>query len=493
MISKFEYGTDAVEHKEYHPMADITEKLDALIGNKLDKAIAEKLDKLDWQRQPRRLLDGTVFPLGDGRGTKIGDNRAPAYIRQRGESGYSLLRVFRSLTERDKSLAPAEWDIHAKLAQAGFQPAFGGIMVPLSGGDMLWRAPGYEEALNSLATEIKQMFPFAPPDPDELARVAHKAMTPLDDTEGGSLIPFPAQGQPIQLLHPNPVVEQAGARIVPLPTQGSIFYPKETADAVFHFIAPNSDIQDSTPATGGVSLQARRAGGVVKLSNELLRFSPGVAETMIRTGLVKRASLTEDLAFLEGTGGGQPLGIVNWPRSSNNAPTADKITLHTAGTTGGTGDTLIPEDIQKMMALVEEAPDPDGATAWIMRPLMFAGLANLRADGGGGVGTGPFLFPITRGNLGAAILKEMAGLPVLTSTQISKSRTKGGSGAALTYVLCGDFHQCLLGRFGTIELAMSVDAGFAADQTWLRAITRFDIALAHPEAFVITDQLVIPA
>ncbi len=473
---------------------------DLIVGKvekKLRDIVQEEADKANkaWDNSPRvlRLSDGSVMPLGSPRGSKFGDaGRAPGFIRQRGEDGYSLARLWRSLVEKDKSLAPGEWDISQKLAQAGFQPAYGGAMIPLAGGDLLFRNPGYEQALDDLAMTVKQMLPFLAPDPDELA-YARKAMDPLDDTGGGSLVGFPAMGAPIQLLRPRPVVEQAGARLVPLPAQGSIFYPSETGDAVFHFVAPNQSIDDSTPSTGGVSLLARRAAGLIKMPNDLNRYPNAAAETMLRVGILKRAGLTEDQAFLEGTGGAQPLGIVKYPRSTNNIPTVGSVTLHVAGTTGADGNTFLPEDVLRMLALVEEAPDPDGATAWILRPGMFAALANLRSATDAGAGTGPFLFPVTRGALGGAVVKELGGLPVLASTQISKARVKGSSGATLTYILVGDFRQCLLGRAGAIELASSVDAGFSADQTWLRCITRFDIALAHPEAFCICDDLVIPS
>jgi hypothetical protein len=73
-----------------------------------------------------------------------------------------------------------------------------------------------------------------------------------------------------------------------------------------------------------------------------------------------------------------------------------------------------------------------------MCPLMFSVLANLRADGGGGVGTGPFLFPMTRGDLGGAVRKELTGVSVYTSTQVSNTRAKN-AGANLTYILIGNF------------------------------------------------------
>lgn len=105
---------------------------------------------------------------------------------------------------------------------------------------------------------------------------------------------------------------------------------------------------------------------------------------------------------------------------------------------------------------------------------------------------GPFLFPVTRGALGGAVEKVLAGLPVLTSTQVSNTRNKGTS-SNLTYILCGDFREAVIGRVGAIELAASEHAGFSADQVWIRAIIRVDFGLKHPESFIISDTLVTPS
>ena len=113
------------------------------VGSKLDYS---DQSLKDWQRGPRRLLDGTIFPLGTTRGSvkSFNINRGP-----RGEDGYSLTRAARSLVLRDKSVAQYEWALSEKLAEAGFQPAFGGLMIPLSGGRDLYRTPGNEQDIGA--------------------------------------------------------------------------------------------------------------------------------------------------------------------------------------------------------------------------------------------------------------------------------------------------------------------------------------------------------
>ena len=234
-------------------------------------------------------------------------------------------------------------------------------------------------------------------------------------------------------------------------------------------------------------MTAKRLGGLIKVPNDLFRFGMG-AEALMRRALVLDASLAEDLACLEGEGGGvKPLGLIRMGRSADATPTANKITLMNAGTTATDGDTFTPTDPLKMIGLVETAPDAMGANAYVMRPMMFVAVANRRIDQGGGASTGAFAFPDV-GTLADRAQKTIRGLPVVTSTQINKTSRKG-TGTTLTYILCGNFRRTVVGRVGTVELAASTDAGFAADQTWLRAIMRMDFAVKHAESIVLVPTL----
>ena len=423
------------------------------------------------------------FPLGAG--------QAPGHIHSRGEQPYSLTKVIKSFFDRDKTKAPYEYAMSEKLEQCGYGSGSGGIIVPL-GGDVLARVPGHEQTIERLAVEIKQCFPVSA-DPDEVRSLRTKAMDPLNDTLGGSLVALPEQGQLIDLLRAQAVVSRAGAQQIALPPSGGINYPKNTGDPTFTWLGPSGTITDSNMNTGSLLLTAKKAGGLVKVPNDLLRYSTPAAEVVIRRALSERAALTEDLACLEGLGGTiSPQGILLYPRSANNVVTADKVTLHNAGTTGTDGDTFLPSDVLRMLALIEEA-NSQGATAWIMRPLMFFGLANERASAvSSGDGAGPFLFPITRGAMGNQVEKVLSGVPVLSSTQVSNTRAKG-SAANLSFVLAGDFRESVIGRVGAIELAASEHVAFASDATWIRALLRMDFGLRHPQAFCVSDTLVIPA
>ena len=132
--------------------------------------------------------------------------------------------------------------------------------------------------------------------------------------------------------------------------------------------------------------------------------------------------------------------------------------------------------------------------AFLMRPLFFASIANKRADAVyTGDGQGVFLFPISRGNLGNAVEKMLSGVPVYTTTAVSKARTENnGAVGGLSYLLLGHFRQMLVANVGVVELSVSTDAGFGSDQVWIRIIGFTDVGIAHSESFAIYDSLIIP-
>jgi len=443
----------------------------------------------------RFLLGGQKLALGRGAVPSPFGDRAPGVIHSQGEAPYSFARAVIAIAKGDKSLAPVEVAFSKRLERCGFQAASNGLMVPL-GADALWRVEGHEQELDALAVEWRQQAQYWAKmaiDPDEYASFRRKAMTGDDDTLGGALVGFPGVGDLISLMRPKSWLALAGAKSVPLPPSGGLYMPAERGDAVFTYLAPNQTIPPSDPATGSVSLAAKRAGALVLLPNDLTRYSAGLAESVVRNGLAQRAARTEDLTALEGIGASNtPQGLTRYDRTTTNAPVVGKVTGFVGGGVGADGNVLLPGDVGTILALVEES-NAEGATAFVMRPLMFSGIANARADAvSAGDAKGMFLFTTTTGNLALGIPDTLRGVPALKTTTVSNTMRKGAA-TNLTYVLAGDFRNFYVGRVGAVEIAASADYAFASDQLAIRALLRHDMAPSHPEAFVIASQLVIPS
>lgn len=306
-----------------------------------------------------------------------------------------------------------------------------------------------------------------------------KALSWLRELEGGSLVAPAEQGELIELMRNKEALVNAGARTVPLPPQGRIKYPRQTAASNAYWVGENAPITESTIGTGEVTLQAKKLAVFIKAPNELIRFASPAAEALMRDDMTKTLALTLDLAGLQGAGTDtQPRGILNMPN----------INRLTSSSPGANGDALVGQDIYRMIAIVEES-NMEFQT-FIMRPKTLYAYYQMRTDAvAQGDAQGPFLYNLIR-EAGDGVKPTLGGYEVVKSTQISQGRVKG-SRSNLTYILGGNFNELLIGMFGAIEFASTTvsDGAFINDQTWIRGILSADIQARYEACFVLLDNL----
>ncbi len=306
-----------------------------------------------------------------------------------------------------------------------------------------------------------------------------KALSWLNELSGGALVAPPEMGELIELLRNKEALINAGARVVPLPPQGRLKFPRQTAPSNTYWVGENSPITESLIGTGEITLQAKKLAVLIKSPNELIRFASPAAEALLRDDMTKSLALGLDLACLEGQGTDtRPRGVINFPNINRITSSDPRIN----------GDAIVGQDIYRMIAAVEES-NAEYET-FIMRPKTLYKYYQLRADAvAQGDSRGPYLFNLIR-EAGDGTPPTLAGYPVVKSTQVSQVRTKGSS-SNLTYVVGGMWSDALIGMFGAIEFAATTmgDTSFVNDQTWIRGILSADFQLRHEAAFVLLDNL----
>lgn len=418
-----------------------------------------------------------------------------------GSRGYSFMKMVGVLTGAvDKSEAKVELDFHNRLhncfvkelGAGGYTYGGGGhdgvhrFLAPLSTSFMQDKiVPG--DFRKEMRACVRAGMDGA--DHEEMAWIRKKQLSAagygaktlswLNELTGGALVAPPEMGELIELLRNKEALVNAGARVVPLPPQGRMKYPRQTTPSNTYWVGENSPIPPSDIGTGEVTLQAKKLAVLIKAPNELIRFASPAAEALMRDDMTKSLALGLDLAGLEGNGGDtQPLGIIN----------RQNITRITSSNPQPNGDALVGQDFYRFVAAVEEAnADFEG---YIMRPKTLYKAYQLRADAvAQGDGAGPFLFNLIR-EAGDEAVPTIAGYPVTKSTQISQVRSKGSSNN-LTYIVAGMWSDYLIGMFGAIEFAATSlgDQSFAADQTWIRGILNADCSPRHEQSFVLMDQI----
>jgi HK97 family phage major capsid protein len=510
--------------EQVKPMQDT---LTTVVGD--IKKVDETVKGLDGRLKPLEDRLATVdkeVVRYDGKGKRFLFNgeeigKAPGVISARNTDSKPLMvsKIWRGVMAgggyNDQAImkhAPEEYAMSQRLLKLGYTTEhMGSMLFPMGAEffvDPVDKDGKVAEDWSGLRKEIRERMSIgALYDPGEVAWMAKrhpeiakamglqsKDLALGDDTLGGFLVPDTQAASIIDLLRPRVTVIRAGATEIPLPPSGNIGYPRLISDPSFAYADPDTttDATTSNIGTGIVRLQAKSLRGFVTIPNDLLRYSSPSVEMVVRQALANRAAVVEDNQFLEGIGSSlAPKGLLSYLFSGQTAeiPAVNKLTTHAAGVVATNGDTFQPEDVLKIVGLYFMGNDPEMPTGWIMRPLMFAAVANRRNDAiTAGDGKGSFMFWTTRASLGDKVPEALGGYPVYTTVNSSNNRIKG-TGTNLVYIAFGNFTRIIIGRVGTIELAVSEHVKFLQDKVIIRAVERHDMGLQHEESFVITDNL----
>jgi HK97 family phage major capsid protein len=322
-----------------------------------------------------------------------------------------------------------------------------------------------------------------------IANQVNKTLSWTDETGLGALVAPPLMGELIEILRNNEALMAAGCTTIAMPPNGRIVYPRQTGASTAYWVGENQQITEGDPTTGDLTLQAKKLAALVKLPNELFRYAAIAVEAFLRDDMMKVLGLRLDKDLLEGVGStNSPKGLINYA----------SLPTHTCiGTPAdaNSGYPFQPEDVTQMIGVVEEANAE--FKGFIMRPLMWAYIANRRADAvSSGDAKGMFMFNILRElqdpmHIERRGIANLSGYPVVKSTQLSNTHTRGSGSTNNTYILGGDFKDYMIAMSPVIEFAQTQvgDTAFQNDQTWVRAIVPCDGAPKRLASFVLCDQL----
>jgi HK97 family phage major capsid protein len=254
--------------------------------------------------------------------------------------------------------------------------------------------------------------------------------------------------------------------------------PKLTAAVSISYSNENAALATTQASFNQLSFTARKQGEIIQISNELIRDSVPAADQILQNHAVKWMALDRDKQLILGSGqAGAPIGLKNiggvglttstlatnasplyteFVTGIINVETLNGLTtnnpLGMAQCTGVLGMPALKQQILNMK-------DSNG------RPIVdFQGLNALRGA-----------YPAA----GGGAFDGMLGVPTYRFSQIfaeaANSRT----------IYFGDWQWLIYMVRQDVEIMVSNVAGtsFAADQTWIRLISRYDVGVAHPEAF----------
>lgn len=282
---------------------------------------------------------------------------------------------------------------------------------------------------------------------------AYSSNVPAD---GGFLIPERLRSELLSVALENSVVRPR-ARVIPM---DSLRVPipmidsPSNASSVFggivcYWTEEGGELQESSAKFGRVVLESHKLTGYAEMPNELVADATALGAFFGQT-FPQAMAWYEDLAFLNGSGVGEPLGILT---AGNTARVA------VAKESGQAAKTILWENIVKMYSRM--LPSSLGQAVWVVSPDTFPELATMALS----VGTGGSAIWLNNGASGPPM--TILGRPVI----VSEKAKKLGDAGDVNFI---DFGYYLIGDRQAMQAQSSPHYKFANDKTAFRIIERVD-------------------
>ena len=280
-----------------------------------------------------------------------------------------------------------------------------------------------------------------------------------DDSQGGYLVPTEFLARLLEKSQEAAMIRPR-AQFIPMATNSiSIPYVAESTRAsslfggiVIYHPAEAAAKTASKPLFGKLTLTLKKLVGFVYASDELLEDSPISIEPLINRMFSKAISFTEEEEFINGTGVGQALGVLN-----------SGCLVTVAKETGQAATTLVYNNIVKMWSRMFSPSQ--GNAVWMVNNDTFPQLATMALP----VGTGGAPAYLPANGLSSTPYGTLMGRPVLMTEHCQTLGTVGD-------IILADWSQYLIGgKAGSpIQAASSMHFYFNYDETAFRFVMRYD-------------------
>lgn len=261
----------------------------------------------------------------------------------------------------------------------------------------------------------------------------------------------------IQPLRNRLLARRLGVRVLS-GLHGNLVVPKHGTGVSVGWVAENGAVPDSDVNPTNIALSPKHAGGVTELSRQLIMQSSPDVEQLVRDDFAAVLAQAIDSALIKGGGANEPVGVL----STVGIQTANLATLSWA-------------NVLAMKAKAELA-NVD-ASSWLFNPSVSAKFAGTEKSNG----TGIYLL----GDDG-----KMAGIQSYSTNQVPNNATPDPDAGI---AILGDWSQVLLGIWSEVDILVNPYAqpAYGRGGVLVRAMSTVDVALRHPQAFVVASDIVL--
>ncbi len=287
------------------------------------------------------------------------------------------------------------------------------------------------------------------------------AMSSTDPASGGFLIPEEFRATLMEIALESAVVRPR-ARVIPMQSlriSMPVVDVTSNVSSVYggvvgYWTEEGAALVQSQPTFARVSLEAKKLTAYTEVPNELRRDSAISVESIIGDMFPAAIAWFEDVAFMFGSGTGEPLGIFN---------TGNGATVVQPAESGQATGTIVWENIVGMYARM--LPSSLNSAVWVVSPATLPQLLTTALS----VGTGGALVGMAASNnMGTGTpVPTLLGRPVIVSEKVGNLGSQGD----VNFV---DFGQYLIGDRMQMESETSTDYKFGQDLTAYRFIERVD-------------------
>ena len=277
-------------------------------------------------------------------------------------------------------------------------------------------------------------------------------------SEGGFLIPESLRSELLQVALETSIVRPR-ARVIPMESLRVPFPAIDStsnASSVYggvvgYWTEEAAALTESSASFGRVVLDAKKLTAYTTVPNELISDSVMSFQAFVDQIFPEALAFYEDIAFLKGSGVGEPLGVLD----SNNT-----AIVSVAKEVGQAADTIVWENIVKMFARM--LPNSLSRAVWVCSIDTFPELATMALS----VGTGGSAIWLNNGQDGPPM--TILGRPVIFT---EKAPGLLGDLGDISFV---DFGFYLIGDRQVMSAMSSPHYQFNQDKTAYRIIERVD-------------------
>lgn len=293
---------------------------------------------------------------------------------------------------------------------------------------------------------------------DEKEPGQSKAMTENVGAAGGFLVPteFMAELQGVMaenaLVRPRATIIRMRRRNVQIPvvlqTGTTAGVPHWFGGMKFYWGEEGAEKTNTDPAFGKITLDAKKLYGYTYASDELVEDAAVSLSDFLGgpMGMSGGLAWTEDYSFINGTGAGQPLGVINAPAT---------ITVARAGTT-------TPVTYADLVNMIESFL-PSGRGVWFISQSAISNLMTMQDNAGASAGSGSYIW----GSTERGVPNTLLGYPVVFTEKCPRVGSAGD-------VILADWRYYLIGDRQATTLESTQYDRWKYDETSWRAVHRVD-------------------